>query len=106
MMTKFLPGRISVIGLTTSNYSKGIVKIVIWCKRTRSARERAIVYLLLSTGLWREEVIQLDLDQVEPHTPEALRTARNVKITRVKGKGKMECTVFLSVNAEMRWPII
>jgi hypothetical protein len=24
----------------------------------------------------------------------------------VKGKGKTECIVFLSVNAEMRWPII
>jgi site-specific recombinase XerD len=65
----------------------------------RPARDRAIVYLLLSTGLRREEVIRLDLDQVKPHTPEALRTARKAKITRVKGKGKTERTVFLSADA-------
>jgi site-specific recombinase XerD len=65
----------------------------------RPARDRAIVYLLLSTGLRREEVIHLDLDQVEPHTPEALRAVRKAKITRVKGKGKTERTVFLSADA-------
>lgn len=65
----------------------------------RPARDRAIVYLLLSTGLRREEVIRLDLDQVEPHTPEALRAARKTKITRVKGKGKTERTVFLSSDS-------
>src|SRR6266516_2675259 len=65
----------------------------------RPWRDRAIVYLLLSTGLRREEVIRLDLDQVEPHTPEALRMVRKAKITRVKGKGKTERTVFLSADA-------
>ena len=65
----------------------------------RPWRDRAIVYLLLSTGLRREEVIRLDLDQVEPHTPEALRSAHKAKITRVKGKGKTERTVFLSADA-------
>jgi len=65
----------------------------------RPARDRAIVYLLLSTGLRREEVIRLDLEQVEPRTPEALRTARKAKISRVKGKGKTERVVFLSADA-------
>ncbi len=65
----------------------------------RPWRDRAIVYLLLSTGLRREEVIRLDLDQVEPHTPETLRMARKAKITRVRGKGKTERTVFLSADA-------
>jgi integrase len=65
----------------------------------RPWRDRAIVYLLLSTGLRREEVVRLNLDQVEPQTPEALRTARKAKITRVKGKGKTERTVFLSADA-------
>ena len=65
----------------------------------RPWRDRAIVYLLLSTGLRREEVIRLDLDQIEPQTPEALRSARKAKITRVKGKGKTERTVFLSADA-------
>src|SRR6266516_4904625 len=65
----------------------------------RPWRDRAIVYLLLSTGLRREEVIRLDLDQIEPHTPETLRMARKAKITRVRGKGKTERTVFLSADA-------
>jgi site-specific recombinase XerD len=64
----------------------------------RPWRDRAIVYFLLSTGLRREEVIRLDLDQVEPQTPEALRMARKAKITHVKGKGKTERTVFLSAD--------
>jgi integrase len=65
----------------------------------RPWRDRAIIYTLLSTGLRREEVIRLDLDQVEPQTPATLRTARKAKITRVKGKGKTERTVFLSADA-------
>jgi site-specific recombinase XerD len=65
----------------------------------RPWRDRAIVYLLLSTGLRREEVIRLDVDQIDPSTPEELRAARKTKITRVKGKGKTERTVFLSADA-------
>jgi site-specific recombinase XerD len=65
----------------------------------RPWRDRAIVYVLLSTGLRREELVNLDLDQVEPNTPEALRAARQGKITHVKGKGKTERTVFLSADA-------
>ena len=33
----------------------------------RPLRDRAIVYVLLSTGLRREELVRLDLDQVTPH---------------------------------------
>jgi site-specific recombinase XerD len=67
----------------------------------RPWRDRAIVYVLLSTGLRREELVNLDLDQVEPHTPQALRSCRRARITRVKGKGKTERTVFLSADARM-----
>jgi site-specific recombinase XerD len=67
--------------------------------QARPKRDRAIVYVLLSTGLRREELIQLDLDQVAPHTPEGLRTARRAQILRVRGKGKTERTVFLSADA-------
>lgn len=56
----------------------------------RSWRDRAIVYVLLATGLRREELVLLDLDQVEPHTPEILRTVRRARIARVKGKGNTE----------------
>jgi site-specific recombinase XerD len=65
----------------------------------RPWRDRAIVYILLSTGLRREELVDVDLDQVEPHTSEALRQARQGRLTRVKGKGKTERTVFLSADA-------
>ena len=65
----------------------------------RPWRDRAIVYVLLSTGLRREELVNLDLDQVEPQMPQGLRTVRRARITRVKGKGKTERTVFLSADA-------
>jgi site-specific recombinase XerD len=65
----------------------------------RPWRDRAIVYILLSTGLRREELVEVDLDQVEPHTPEALRQARQSRLTHVKGKGKTKRTVFLSADA-------
>ncbi len=67
----------------------------------RPWRDRSIVYVLLATGLRREELVLLDLDQVEPHTPQALRAVRRARITRVRGKGKTERTVFLSADARM-----
>jgi integrase len=67
--------------------------------RRRPLRDRAIVYVLLSTGLRREELVNLDLDQLVPSAPTALRTARQARITRVRGKGKSERTVFLSADA-------
>jgi chromosome partitioning protein len=42
----------------------------------RPLRDRAIVHTLLGTGLRREELVNLDLDQVTPSTPEALRAAK------------------------------
>ncbi len=65
----------------------------------RPLRDRAIVYVLLSTGLRREELITVDLDQISPNTPADLRRARQGRITRVQGKGKTERTVFLSSDA-------
>jgi integrase len=62
----------------------------------RPWRDRAIVFFLLSTGLRREELVRLDLDQVIPNTPEALRVARKAQVLRVKGKGKSMRHVFLS----------
>ena len=67
--------------------------------RGRPWRDRAIVYVLLSTGLRREELTRLDLDQLQPATPAALRTVRMARLTRVQGKGKTERTVFLSGDA-------
>src|SRR5215211_5786765 len=50
----------------------------------RPLRDRAIVYVLLSTGLRREELVNLDLDQVIPNTPAELRRARQGRITHVQ----------------------
>ncbi len=56
---------------------------------------------MLSTGLRREELTQLELDQLVPNEPQELRTARRAQIRRVRGKGKTERSVFLSVDARM-----
>jgi site-specific recombinase XerD len=68
---------------------------------SRPWRDRAIVFILLSTGLRREELVRLDLTQVQPDTPAALRLARRARIIRVRGKGKTERTVFLSADARL-----
>ncbi len=65
----------------------------------RPWRDRAIVFVLLSTGLRREELVRLDLDQVQPHTAQELRQTRRARIECVAGKGKTERTVFLSADA-------
>ena len=66
---------------------------------SRPVRDRAIVFLLLSTGLRRLELVLLDLDQVQPSQPAQLRSARRARIVGVRGKGKTQRTVFLSVDA-------
>jgi integrase len=65
----------------------------------RPWRDRAIVYVFLSTGLRREELLNLNLDQLVPRTVAGLRQARQGRLTGVKGKGGTERTVFLSVDA-------
>ena len=67
--------------------------------RGRPARDRAIVFILLSTGLRREELVVLDLGQVEPNDSAELRAARRVRVRGVKGKGGTERNVFLSKDA-------
>jgi integrase len=67
----------------------------------RPLRDRAMIYVLLSTGLRREELIRLDLDQVSPNTSATLRQARQGRIARVQGKGNTERTVFLSNDARL-----
>jgi integrase len=65
----------------------------------RPWRDRAIIYVLLSTGLRREELLNLNLDQLVPHSVEGLRQARQGRLTGVQGKGGTERTVFLSADA-------
>ena len=79
-----------------------------WAKGTEAAplhahgrpwRDRAIVAVFLSTGLRREELLTLDLNQLVPGTVDGLRQARQGRLTGVKGKGGSERTVFLSLDA-------
>ena len=54
----------------------------------RPLRDRAKIYLLLATGLRREELVRLDLTQITPTTPAGLRAAKKAKISGVRGKGR------------------
>ncbi len=65
----------------------------------RPWRDRALVFLLLSTGLRRGEVVRVDLDHLTSRTRRGLRAARRAQITGVRGKGKTQRTVFLSADA-------
>ncbi len=69
--------------------------------KARPLRDRAIVYVLLSTGLRREEIVGLNLEQLEPNDIESLRMAKRARIHRVKGKGKTERFVHLSNDARL-----
>ncbi len=72
--------------------------------RGRPARDRAIVFVLLSTGLRREELVVLDLEQVEPNEPEGLRNARRVRVRGVKGKGGPSATCSSPRTPARPWP--
>ncbi len=67
----------------------------------RPWRDRAIVFVLLSTGLRREELVNLNISQVSPTTAAELRAARRARINGVKGKGKTQRHVFLSADARL-----
>lgn len=67
--------------------------------KARPSRDKAIVFVLLSTGLRRGELVGLNLDQLVPNTSQRLRRARRAKLKKVKGKGKSERVVFLSTDA-------
>lgn len=68
-------------------------------RHARPLRDRAIVFVLLGTGLRRAEIVNLDLGQVEPSEPERLRRARSAKLIGVRGKGRTTRTVFLGQDA-------
>lgn len=65
----------------------------------RPYRDRAILYVMLSTGVRREELLNLNLAQVEPNTPHELRIARRARIIAVKGKNRSQRTLYLSKDA-------
>lgn len=67
--------------------------------KARPWRDRAIVFVLLSTGLRREELVNLNLSQLSPQSVDELRRARRGQIDGVIGKGKTQRDVFLSLDA-------
>lgn len=69
--------------------------------QARPWRDRALVFVLLSTGLRREELVQLDLTQVQPSDPLALRGAHRARLQQVRGKGHTTRTLFLSADARL-----
>jgi len=70
-------------------------------KNARPKRDRAIVFTLISTGIRREMLINIDLHQLQPNNPDELRKARRAKIIRIRGKGRTEQTKYLSYDARM-----
>lgn len=68
-------------------------------RHARPRRDRAIVALLLGTGLRRAELAGLDLDQLAPNTPGELRRVKKARLAGVRGKGRTSRTVFLGHDA-------
>ena len=68
-------------------------------RHARPLRDRAIVHLLLGTGLRRAELTGLDLTQLAPADPAELRRVKKAKLTDVRGKGRTSRTVFLGRDA-------
>ncbi|BFH18273.1 tyrosine recombinase XerD [Paenibacillus dendritiformis] len=56
-------------------------------KNARPKRDRAIVFMLLDTGIRREMIVNLNLDQLDPNEPDKLRKSRKAKLLNVQGKG-------------------
>jgi len=67
----------------------------------RPVRDRAIVMVLFGAGLRRAEVVNLDLTQLQPHTPAELRRVHKARLIGVRGKGRTERTVFLGSDARL-----
>ena len=67
--------------------------------KARPWRDRAIIFVLLSTGLRREELVNINLSQLSPNDVADLRQARRAQINGVVGKGKTQRDVFLSRDA-------
>ena len=78
---------------------RGTAELLPLHRKARPKRDKALVLVLLSTGLRREELVNLNLDQLTPNTAQALREGRRAKLQRVQGKGKTERQVFLSADA-------
>lgn len=66
----------------------------------RPKRDRALAFLFLFTGIRRRMAANINLDQLEPNTPDELRKARKARIVRIRGKGMTEQNKYL--NQDLR----
>src|SRR6266511_2618812 len=83
----------------TGRHHRGQGEVLAVHRHARPLRDRAIVYVLLGTGLRRAEIAGLDLEQLDPSTPDALRRARKARLSGVRGKGRTSRTVYLGADA-------
>lgn len=67
----------------------------------RPLRDRAIIFVLLSTGLRREELVRLDLEQLGLDDISTLREVKRCRLSGIRGKGKTLRHVFLSLDARL-----
>jgi integrase len=67
-------------------------------RHARPLRDRAIVHLILGTGLRRAEITSLDLAQLDPADPAGLRRVK-ARLNDVRGKGRTSRSVFLGRDA-------
>jgi site-specific recombinase XerC len=67
----------------------------------RPLRNKAIVHVLFGAGLRRAELVGLDLAQLEPSTPAELRRVHKARLSRVRGKGRTQRTVFLGLDPRL-----
>ena len=80
-------------------------------KHSRPYRDRAIIEVFLACGVRREELTDLNLEQIVlgtvasekvervPVTPEALRKARRVQLVNVAGKNRTRRNLFLGADS-------
>ena len=68
-------------------------------RHARPLRDRAIVHLILGTGLRRGEITGLDLAQLDPADPAGLRRVKKARLNDVRGKGRTSRSVFLGRDA-------
>ena len=67
--------------------------------KARPWRDRASVSVLLSTGLRREELVNLNVSQLSPYSADKLRRVRRRQIDGVVEKAKTQRDMFLSLDA-------
>ncbi len=70
----------------------------------RPLRDRAIVYLLLSTGLRREELVNLDLTQLAPATPTGLRATKRARRPGCAARATPPAPCSSPPMPELPWP--